>query len=240
MNIIRRLFARSHTRGTSGSARPDTYAGNEASYWDGRHAELAGSLRAPGRKDRDEDANRSDYQTKRDFFDHHLPRWAPTPTDDGAPARLLDAGCGPGAFCGTWLDLGYRLTGVDFSRTAIDAARDAHPDAEFHVAPLDAPLPGAPYDVVVCIDVLFHVVDDTTWERALRHLAGAAKRRAPIVIQETLDQPQRITTHTRWRTTDHYARALAGLGMTIAHHERYALEHAGVTKDVLVARRHNA
>ncbi len=60
------------------------------------------------------------------------------------PARILDAGCGPGHHCGRLAEAGYRAVGVDLDAAMIDAARAAHPGAEFHVLDLAdaARLPG--------------------------------------------------------------------------------------------------
>jgi len=61
-----------------------------------------------------------------------------------APARVLDAGCGPGHYCGRLAAAGHAAVGLDLDAAMIAAARAAHPRAEFHVLDLRdvAELPG--------------------------------------------------------------------------------------------------
>ncbi len=49
---------------------------------------------------------------------------------------ILDAGCGAGTKSRYLVDRGYRVTGIDFSKTMIDLAKAAVPEAEFQVRDL--------------------------------------------------------------------------------------------------------
>jgi 2-polyprenyl-3-methyl-5-hydroxy-6-metoxy-1,4-benzoquinol methylase len=140
----------------------------------------------------------------------------------------------------TWLELGYAVTGVDFAQTAVDAAAAHYGDrARFLLAGLDAVPPGAPYNLVVCIDVLFHVVRDHAWLAALRAMRDAADPAGPVIIQESLDPTQRASRHVRWRSRAEYAAALADLGMRIDEHQVYHLDGEDADKHVLVCRRND-
>ncbi len=44
---------------------------------------------------------------------------------------VLDAGCGPGHYCGMFLRDGFRVTGIDLDRMMIDAASAAYPQGVF-------------------------------------------------------------------------------------------------------------
>jgi SAM-dependent methyltransferase len=74
-------------------------------------------------------------------------------------ARLLDAGCGSGRTLDELADYG-RVSGVDLSPEAVEAARRrGHEDV--HVARVeDLPFPDATFDVVTCLDVVEHTPDD--------------------------------------------------------------------------------
>jgi len=48
-------------------------------------------------------------------------------------ARVLDVGCATGYYSGMFASMGYDVTGIDFSKTAIDKAREYHPDIRFEV-----------------------------------------------------------------------------------------------------------
>ncbi len=75
-----------------------------------------------------------------------------------APSRILDLGCSGGGFASRARALGHHVTGVDSAELPHVRERcDA-----FHLADLDRGLPqevleAAPFDVVVCADVLEHL-----------------------------------------------------------------------------------
>jgi SAM-dependent methyltransferase len=46
-------------------------------------------------------------------------------------SKVLDAGCGPGFYCGRFLHDGFRVMGIDLDAGMIGAAVDAFPQAEF-------------------------------------------------------------------------------------------------------------
>jgi SAM-dependent methyltransferase len=77
--------------------------------------------------------------------------------------RVLDAGCGTGAYLRWLLDLGTfsSAVGVDIASAAIELAAERVPEAELHVAPLAAlPFEDASFSLAVTNDVLQHVEED--------------------------------------------------------------------------------
>ncbi len=72
-------------------------------------------------------------------------------------ARLLDLGCGSGAFVQAMTELGLRAVGTDFSRSAIDTGRAVF-GADLRVSGVD-PDPGTGFDLVSFWEVLEHVPD---------------------------------------------------------------------------------
>jgi SAM-dependent methyltransferase len=90
------------------------------------------------------------------------------------PGRALDLGCGAGR-ASIWLARrGWRVTGVDFSRTALDLAGASGADVDWVLADLNGyePAVGA-FDLVLVLYVHFAAAE----RRAL--LAGAGKALAP-------------------------------------------------------------
>ena len=73
----------------------------------------------------------------------------------------LDLGCGNGKTVSTLLDLGYRVTGADFSETAVEMCRENFGDAAEFVACdiLDLPFPDGSFDYVTAVHVLEHIGD---------------------------------------------------------------------------------
>lgn len=77
----------------------------------------------------------------------------------GTSPRLLDAGCGSGRTLDELADYG-RVSGVDLSPVAVEAAhRRGHPDVR-RGAVEALPFADAAFDVVTCLDVIEHTPDD--------------------------------------------------------------------------------
>jgi len=80
------------------------------------------------------------------------------------PAAVLDAGCGDGRLAHS-LATRYpaaSVVAIDSDANVVDANRRRHSDSiTWEVGEIgSAPLPGAQFDLVVCVDVLEHVRDD--------------------------------------------------------------------------------
>jgi len=113
--------------------------------------------------------------------------------DAGFPERPATLDIGAGA--GHWIDfyrrvLGAgRVVGVEISASAAAALAAGYaddPDVSIvggDVADEDFDL-GERFDVVNAVDVLFHVVDDGSWSRAVRNLAAHLRPGGRLVVAE--------------------------------------------------------
>lgn len=74
-------------------------------------------------------------------------------------SRLLDAGCGPGHYCGRFCLDGFIAEGIDLDEKMIEAAKSRYPNASFRS--VDIAEPGAfhgPFRLIYCIgNVLSHL-----------------------------------------------------------------------------------
>ena len=94
--------------------------------------------------------------------------------------KVLDVACGTGEWLLATRQRGVIVNGVDISDKAIDACREAMPDAEFVVAPAEAlPFPEQTFDIVTCLGALEHFVDA---EAALAEMIRVGKPDARFVI----------------------------------------------------------
>ncbi len=212
---------------------------NTSQYWERRHMAAAGELRSTGHTHLTEAQNRVDYDAKRAAIETKLGEWV----GDAAGQSLLDAGCGTGLFSETFSQLGFSVTGVDFSPTAIDAAR-RRTSGRFQVADLSRMSLDERFDIVASIDVLFHVVDDRVWSRTLEQMMRHVADGGCFVVQEHLVEAAPDTapgdSHVRFRTIECYDRALADIGATIRDHYRYDLPSERSWKDLLLISRASA
>jgi 2-polyprenyl-3-methyl-5-hydroxy-6-metoxy-1,4-benzoquinol methylase len=91
------------------------------------------------------------FAERRDFLLRHVT----------AGDRVLDLGCGDGAFAAALVDAGAVVTGVDVAAEALRRARARAPQAQFEQVAEGAALPLAEdaFDVVWAGEVLEHVAD---------------------------------------------------------------------------------
>jgi SAM-dependent methyltransferase len=95
--------------------------------------------------------------------------------------RVLDIGCGVGAFLRLVAERGGKPHGIDASDALIDFARERLPDAELRVGEMeDLPWEGETFDLVTGFNSFFFADDMVA---ALREAGRVAKAGAPIVIQ---------------------------------------------------------
>jgi 2-polyprenyl-3-methyl-5-hydroxy-6-metoxy-1,4-benzoquinol methylase len=233
--LISRKARGAWARLTRASGPGSRYYADPARYWERRHQQFGDRLDGVGMKGLGEKGNREDYEAK-------WARLSAALADlDLAGARVLDAGCGIGWFTARLAAAGYDVAGVDFSPTAIEAARRRLGDGvPLAVGSLDAYRGGQPFAIVVCIDVLFHVVDDGLWQATVANLAANVAPDGVLIVQDHLVEapepvPDLAMQHTRWRSAAMYLDVLTGWDL-IAHHH-YMLPREGQTKDLLVLRR---
>jgi SAM-dependent methyltransferase len=88
--------------------------------------------------------------------------------------KVLDIGSGTGFYVERWHDFGVRhVVGSDITAVAVGNLRGRFPGDEFvqfDVGGGESPLGERRFDVVSAFDVLFHIVDDERFLRALRNI----------------------------------------------------------------------
>jgi SAM-dependent methyltransferase len=95
--------------------------------------------------------------------------------------RVLDVGCGSGAFLRLVADRGAQPFGLDASETLIEIARKRIPDADLRVGDLQfLPYEDDTFDVVTGLNSFFFAADMT---EALGEAGRVAKAGAPVLIQ---------------------------------------------------------
>lgn len=135
-----------------------------------------------------------------------------------AGTSIFEAAFGVGYYLSRWRSHGVgQVTGVDLSADAVEQARMEYPDFDLQCQDLAelAPSP-TPFDVVFAIDVLYHIIDDVQWDRAVRNLARRVRAGGALVFT---DQFWAVRTHrsahVRRRRFEDYVEVLGEEGLTI-------------------------
>jgi SAM-dependent methyltransferase len=132
-------------------------------------------------------------------------------------ASVLDVGTGTGFYVREWQRLrAGTVTGVDVSAAAVERLREEIPEATFLEADISDPSADAlrdDYDIVSAFDVLFHIVDDARFDRAIEHLGRLTRRGGHLLLSENFLRGATVRTdHQVSRTRAEIDRALSGAG----------------------------
>jgi ubiquinone/menaquinone biosynthesis C-methylase UbiE len=109
-----------------------------------------------------------DFELRRDFLLAQV----------SAGERVLDLGCGAGAFTALLSQAGARAIGVDVAEAALQRARRKHPAGDFRLAPIDGSLPlvDNTFELVWASEVIEHVADTAAWLSEARRVLVPAGR----------------------------------------------------------------
>lgn len=95
--------------------------------------------------------------------------------------RVLDLGCGNGAFTEQVRLAGFHVTGIDHSNSGIEIARRHYPEVQFAQHDLDTCLPDSyirKYDAVISVEVIEHLL----LPRKLLTAAGSALQTGGLFV----------------------------------------------------------
>lgn len=102
-------------------------------------------------------------------------------------ATILDIGSGSGFYVDIWKQLGAKdITGCDITSISVKNLRDKYPMGEFleldissNVIPISKQ-----FDFISAFDVLFHIVDDEKYEKAVSNIYNLLKPEGLLVFSE--------------------------------------------------------
>lgn len=115
-------------------------------------------------------------------------------------AKILDAGCGGGAYVDFLSNIGLSVTGVDLHDQFLQVARDSHRRGRFVQADLtNLPFSSRTFDTTYCFDVLEHVPDYAV----LNELVRVTRKRLLLAVpreDSLLDKYNLVFAHHRDKT----------------------------------------
>jgi predicted TPR repeat methyltransferase len=137
-------------------------------------------------------------------------------------ARVLDIGSGSGFYIRLWKELGAtHITGADLTNVAVRDLKKDYPSEEFFqcdIGDVNFNKEGElqQYDIVSCMDVLFHVVDDKRFEQAITNIASRLNNGGHFIYSDTFLHGKEIRgRHQVCRTKEYLYRVLEANGFEI-------------------------
>jgi SAM-dependent methyltransferase len=164
-------------------------------YWEDR-LEGTYSLGGVGWFGLGEGFNRWMYRVRRHVFGRTARRAVPNLAD----ARVLDVGSGTGFYVERWRDLGVSdISGIDLTDVAVASLNKRYPAYHFVQADITAgtgDLHPESFDAISIMDVLFHIVDDEGYRRALANLQSLLRPGGTIILTDNF-------LHGPWMSGEH-------------------------------------
>lgn len=153
-------------------------------------------------------------------------------------ASVLDVGTGTGFYVREWQRLGAAaVTGIDVSQAAVSRLRSEIPEARFLEADVADPIPDAlvgGFDIVSAFDVLFHIVDDARFGRAVENLGRLTLPGGHLLLSENFLHGSTLRHHHQVsRTQDEIEHALVAAGFaTVSRLPMFVLLNSPVDSEV--------
>lgn len=193
------------------------------SFWDDRH-QVQGELTSGGDLSFDHVGNEIFYALRIGL----LIELVGDMSSLSAPLRILDAGCGKGVFGRAMGRFGHRVDGIDSSEHAIALCRaGAGARERYFVSTLASWTAPYVYDAVYCVDVLFHIMDDPTWEKSVRNLASLVSTGGLLALADHGGEEDRVwSKYQKTRGASRYDEVLESCGMRRTGFLPYRFRHS--------------
>jgi 2-polyprenyl-3-methyl-5-hydroxy-6-metoxy-1,4-benzoquinol methylase len=117
-------------------------------------------------------------------------------------ADVLDIGSGSGFYVDIWKQLGVRsITGCDITSVSVKNLTNKYPEGnflEFDISSDVIPI-SKQFDYVTAFDVLFHIVDDDKYAKAISNIHNLLKPNGMLIFSENFIHNK--TTRSRFQST---------------------------------------
>jgi SAM-dependent methyltransferase len=121
-------------------------------------------------------------------------------------ADVLDIGSGTGFYIKLWKEMKVKaISGSDMTEVSVEHLRKEFPSNSFYRFDIGEQLPAEmphQFDVISAFDVLFHIVDDAKFERAVVNISSLLKPGGLFCLTDS------FLHHATERSTHHVSRSL--------------------------------
>jgi len=187
--------------------------GERKTYWESRLTQQF-TLQGVGYIGLSDAFNAWLYRVKR----HAFHRAARDTGVDVTKAEVLDIGSGTGFLIDRWLEAGCEnLTGVDLTQISVDSLTEKYPQCQFHQVDIGESaeaLRGRQFDLISSFDVLYHIVDDASFERAISNISALLKPGGIFLISDNFLHRDTIHGDTQTnRSLEYMEKVFSGAGL---------------------------
>jgi 2-polyprenyl-3-methyl-5-hydroxy-6-metoxy-1,4-benzoquinol methylase len=135
-------------------------------------------------------------------------------------ARVFDVGSGTGFYLELWKQVGVSsVTGSDLTEISVARLRSAMPGARVLRLDIGESLPSSElerYDIVSAFDVLFHIVEEKQYDRAIRNLCALLRPGGLLLFSDLLPRNgARRAEHVAFRPLKEVTALLAKTGFEV-------------------------
>lgn len=177
-------------------------------YWSDRFSQHGRSLRSVGDAGLGEEDIRSNYEGQaRDVFG-----MLDSASCNLRDAHVLDIGCGTGYYTDRLRESGVsRYTDLDITDVLLPELRLRFPDFEFVCGDITHEVPACPFEVILLIDVIEHIVTAHNLTAALRNAASALAPGGLLLLAPVLEHGHQSLFCVRFWSGEDIRRALPEL-----------------------------
>jgi SAM-dependent methyltransferase len=143
-------------------------------------------------------------------------------------SAVLDIGSGTGFYIGIWTELkAASISGVDITQVAVENLKKVFPENNFSQCDIGGDI--SPYknelgnkDCISCMDVLFHIVDDARYEKAILNISSLLKPGGYFFFSDNfLKKETKRTQHQVCHTKDHLYALFEKAGLEVVSHKPF-------------------
>jgi len=180
----------------------------EKNYWEKKYKEYVGNIKFIGTKSFSVKANKNTYSLIKEQYDKLL-------DDLGIffdNKNILDAGAGIGEYVLFLLNRKGRVTAIDIIEDAVSSIKTKFPEVDCLTSSLediDKYFQPKQFYFVHCFDVLYHIIGDEKWEKAIRNLTLASENYIALHEHFSMKKPIICSKHIKWRSRERVVNELA-------------------------------
>lgn len=179
-----------------------------ARYWRDRFVRHGSSLKSVGDEGLDEIANACMYAEARKCVGQLVLEFG---MSDPGRMNVLEIGCGNGFYTQLLAELGIRhYCGLDITDVFFPLLRRQHPAYKFIQGDVTSEAPHADFDLVLCIDVIEHIVTPEKFKAAMANLDLALKPGGHLIIAPVIASGRRSLFYVRFWSEQEVLSALPG------------------------------